>query len=161
MRVSLPALACAALALVGCGKDVVDTGDVENRIGESVSDQVKAPVKSVSCPDDVKARKGAVFDCIVTGGDGTRATVQVRQRDENGNVDYEAPLLHTGTAESVIEQGLSDRRDVELSTVDCPDIVVSKVGAKLTCKGIGDRKTYDIKVTQVDAQGSIRFRLVR
>ena len=161
MRTWLPAFVLAALALAGCGKKIVDTADAEQRISESVADQVKANVRSVSCPKDVKAKTGGVFTCTVTGGDGTKAPVRVRQQDDKGNVTFQASLLHTGTAESVIEQGVSDREHVELDAVDCPDIVEARAGAKLTCKGIRAGKKYDIAVTQVNDQGEIRFRLRR
>jgi uncharacterized protein DUF4333 len=161
MRLRPPAFACAALVLAACGKEVVDTADAEQRIRDSVAQQVKADVESVRCPDDVKAKRGGVFTCTVTGADGTQAPVGVRQEDDKGNVSFQAPLLHTGTAESVIEQGVSDRDKIDLDAVDCPDIVVAKAGAKMTCKGLRDRKVYDIAVTQVNDQGDIRYRLGR
>jgi hypothetical protein len=161
MRPWLPTLALAALILSACGKEVVDTGDAEQRISESVAAQIKADVKSVDCPNDVDAKKGDVFTCTVTGGDGTKGPVEVRQEDDKGNVTFRAPLLHTGTAESVIEQGLSDRDRLDVEAVDCPDIVVARAGGKLTCKGVRAGKTYRIAVTQVNDQGDIRFELRR
>jgi hypothetical protein len=158
-RVLVPAL--AALALTGCGKEVVDTGNAERRIAESVAGQVKAQVRSVSCPDDVEAKRGDEFTCTVTGGDGTKAPIRVRQEDDEGNVNFDAPLLHTGTAESVIEQGTSDRDRVDLDAVDCPDIVVAQAGKRLTCEAVGGERSYEVAVTLVNDQGDIRYRLIR
>jgi hypothetical protein len=161
MRRRLPLLALAVLLLAACGKEVVDTADAEQRIRDSVASQVKADVRSVSCPDDVEAKKGDTFTCTATGGDGTKGPVKVLQQDDKGNVTFLAPLLHTGTAESVIEQGVSDRKHINLDAVDCPDIVVARRGGKLTCKGVRAGKTYEIAVIQVNDQGDIRYQLKR
>jgi hypothetical protein len=40
----------------------------------------------VSCPSDVKAKKGADFDCDLVAEDGAKGTITLHQLDDEGNV---------------------------------------------------------------------------
>lgn len=91
-------LASAAACVAGCGSDeptatapvILDTKRVEHAIEASILDQRKQTA-DVDCPSGVHQSSGLEFRCIATGRDGTTAVFVVRQTDDAGNVEYDAP----------------------------------------------------------------------
>src|SRR3954469_14354963 len=85
--------AIAALTIVplaGCGEKTLNTSQIEDQLKERVG--ATTPLKSVECPDDVKAEKGGTFTCKVTvASNGKSFDVKVTQQDDNGNVNV-APV---------------------------------------------------------------------
>jgi uncharacterized lipoprotein len=78
--------ALSIVALAGCGEKTLKTSQIEDQL----KSQAGAAVKTVSCPDDVKAEKGGTFNCEVTLASGQKGQVKVTQTDDNGNVHVEA-----------------------------------------------------------------------
>jgi hypothetical protein len=86
----LSALAsCLALGFAGCGEKKLNTSKLEDKIKQGIEQQAGVKVKSVSCPGDVKIKKGATFNCRATTTSGQTAPVQVSQKDDKGNVTYQ------------------------------------------------------------------------
>ena len=50
--------------------------------------------KSITCPSDLKAKKGADFDCDIVYTDGTKATITLHQQDDKGHVIVRRSDLH-------------------------------------------------------------------
>jgi len=145
-------------ALAGCGTATLNTGKAEGAIKTNIEQQTGSQVSSVDCPGDVKAEKGKSFTCEVTAADGTKATINVNQASDKGDVRINAPLLHTGAAEQFIAESIRGRTG-KRATVDCPDlVVVGKPGTQLTCSSSsgGNKKNVVVKV---DAQGHITWNL--
>jgi hypothetical protein len=167
-RIDLPRLSClplllstagALVVIAGCGgENTVNTDDAEALIRKNLQRQLGADVSSVACPDDVKAEKGRTFTCEATGGDGTKAKLDVVQTDDEGGIRFEAPLLHTGPAEELIEEGLAKQIGANVS-VKCPDLVLARRGTKLTCRATSGDDKADVDVTVEDEQGTIRWEL--
>jgi hypothetical protein len=84
----LPAL--AALAFAGCGEKKLDTGKLEGKIKQGIEQQSGVKIKSVDCPSDRKLKKGDRFKCTATSTSGQKIPVTVTQRDDKGNVFYQA-----------------------------------------------------------------------
>jgi hypothetical protein len=84
------ALACLSLVLLtaGCGGATLDTSRLEDQIKKTLSDRTGFPIKSVSCPSEVKAEKGARFACTVTTDRNERVQVNVIQNDDKGGVTW-------------------------------------------------------------------------
>jgi hypothetical protein len=83
------AVAVAALGLAACSVDKqVDTDRAEAEIKRSLSAQTGDRVRSVRCPDEVKAQKGERFRCVATVSDGSRVPIVVRQTDDDGGVRW-------------------------------------------------------------------------
>ena len=80
------ALAVAA-GLAGCGTQKLDVADAETTIGKRLTREAKAKV-TVTCPDDVKIKKGDTFNCTAKTTKDT-ATVKVTQLDGEGRVRWE------------------------------------------------------------------------
>jgi hypothetical protein len=81
---------CASLALLatGCGESKLDTSRLEDQIQKTLAERTGFPIKSVDCPDDVKAEKGGTFRCTVTTARGERALANVTQTDDKGGVTW-------------------------------------------------------------------------
>ncbi|MEY2441035.1 MAG: hypothetical protein QOJ46_461 [bacterium] len=159
MRTSsrLASLALAASLLAGCGALVVDSDGVEAFIARTVKDQTGARVRSVSCPKDPKARKGATFTCRVTGVDGTKGTAVGTQRDNRGGVGIYAPFLRTRAAEETIADEFKWRTDATV-TVRCPEIVTIKIGGTVRCTTTDGRRRRTVRATMTDDQGNVSFK---
>jgi hypothetical protein len=66
-RLGIAAVAAVpAIALAGCG--TADQSDLQNKIKDGLNKNAPAGVSvtSVSCPGDVKLKKGTAFNCTVT-----------------------------------------------------------------------------------------------
>lgn len=154
----LLAAVLALVTLAGCGTETLDADKGESAIKSVIEQQTGADVSSVDCPDDVKVEKGKSFTCEATGADGTKATVDVVQTNDKGDIDIHVRLLRPSFMEEFIAlsiRGLTGRR----ATVDCPDLVVRKKAAtRLTCTSSsgGNKKNVAVKV---DAQDRITWDL--
>ncbi len=83
----LPIAAVAVLGITGCQK-TLDTSKAEKTIKKELAAATKTDIKSVSCPSDVKAKKGNVFKCTAEAASGQKITIKVTQKDNDGNVEY-------------------------------------------------------------------------
>jgi hypothetical protein len=75
----------AGLLLAGCGH-VVDDKKLEDQITANLEHQTGVRIVSAVCPTDVDVDPGRRFDCLVTAGDGSRARVMVRIRNNEADV---------------------------------------------------------------------------
>jgi hypothetical protein len=86
----VPALLAAVVVLalaVGCGKEL-DASGPEQAIANAVGRNYGVVVTDVICPEDIDAKQGATFDCIVVLRD-DRLSARVTQTDDDGRVEYE------------------------------------------------------------------------
>ena len=146
-------------ALAACGTTTIDSGKAQDEISRAVRVQAGVPVKTVSCPGDVKAQKGNTFYCTVTAKDGTSGKVEVTQKDDKGNIRFSAPFIHMDEAlAAMIDQIKAQISGIKDITVDCPDVVVGKAGAPFRCKGTADGKAFTVEATQTDGNGKFSFK---
>jgi len=154
--VVLAALA-ATLALAGCGETTIDSAKGETFIRGVVTDQIGAKVKTVSCPDDVKAMKGDMFKCQVTAADGSKGDVDVTQADDAGNVKVNADFLHVREAEQVISQQIS-RPGAPTAKVACQEIVLVAKGERFGCTATSGSDELELAVRLTDDTGKFAFK---
>lgn len=78
-----------AVLATGCGigTPTVDTQGVADQIASSLRGQ-GAAVKSVTCPGDQKAAKGAKFDCDLVAPGGSRSVAHVTLLSADGRFDF-------------------------------------------------------------------------
>jgi hypothetical protein len=82
-------VATIVIALGGCSlKKQVDTDRAAAEIKRDLATQTGAPLRSVRCPDQVDAKKGARFSCTAIAGDGSHIPIRVTQTDGNGGVRW-------------------------------------------------------------------------
>ena len=77
-----------AAALAACGEAHIDDGKAETAIQRDLTRRTGIVVRSVSCPDDVKVKRGGQFRCEAIARNGDRAQVLVTQRDDDGTVAW-------------------------------------------------------------------------
>ena len=75
-------------ALAACGEAHIDDGKAETAIKRDLTRQTGIVVRSVTCPDDVKVKRGDRFRCEAVARDGDRAQVLVTQRDDDGTISW-------------------------------------------------------------------------
>ena len=136
---------------------------VSNRNGEAfitrqVEAQVGAVVQDARCPEIVTFEKGGVYECEVTGADGTTGPVTVTQKDAQGNVRIDAPFVHVRNLENLMagDIGRQVGSAVELT---CPEIVVGSKGATFDCDAVSGKDRTTVKVTQKDDKGNVNYKL--
>jgi hypothetical protein len=81
------ALAASVFSIAGCGGTVIDTSKTEDTLQANVEDARHEKINSVDCPSDQEVDPGATFDCAVNFTDGKKATVTLKIRNENADVD--------------------------------------------------------------------------
>jgi hypothetical protein len=78
----VPVLACL---IAGCGEIKIDSGKAED-LARKIAGSGKIELTSVTCPDDVKAKKGADFECDLVYAEGTKGTITIHQTDDEGAI---------------------------------------------------------------------------
>ena len=82
---AIPLTTALVAAIAGCGDVKIDSGKAED-LARKVAGSGTVKLTSVSCPDDVKAKKGADFDCDLVYADGTKGTITIHQQDDEGHI---------------------------------------------------------------------------
>ncbi len=152
-----PAL-IAVLVLTGCST-TLDADKAETEIAKAVRVQAGVPVKTVECPEDVEAKKGDKFNCTVTAKDGTSGKVNVTQKDDKGNIAFDAPFIHMDEAEASIVEQIEKQTKSSGVNIDCPDIVVGKADDTFKCTGEAGSQEFTVNATQTDGQGRFTFKV--
>jgi hypothetical protein len=65
----------------------VHTTNLEELMAKNIGEQAGAKDVKVDCPEIIVGKKGGTFDCSATSGK-DKATVNVTQKDDQGNVNY-------------------------------------------------------------------------
>jgi len=80
-----------ATVLAGCGGSTknLNPAPVEKGIEFSIAEQSRQ-LLVVACPNDVKQKAGVAFRCVAIDAKGRRTAFRVTQKDDKGNVHYEA-----------------------------------------------------------------------
>ncbi len=112
------------LALGGCGM-TLDIAGVEKSIRDGVVQQLGLAMTSVTCPQESRAAKaGDTFECTGKPEIGGSLSVEVTQKDDQGNIAWKV-LKSTGLfdmqeAEAAVKKALADQfgTEVELSCGD-------------------------------------------
>ena len=91
MRTRLLLLLLVPAALLGgCsfGK-TIDEDKAQEEITKGFEQQVPgSEVKSLKCPDDIKAEKGQTGTCDITLADGKKGTINVRVLSDDGDIRW-------------------------------------------------------------------------
>lgn len=83
------------LAAAACSK-TLDTTELEGSLKDQLETQLDVTGLTVECPDDIEAKAGDTFRCTATGTDGSTATIEVTQTDDEGNLTWEIVDAGTG-----------------------------------------------------------------
>ncbi|HEX5929965.1 MAG TPA: DUF4333 domain-containing protein [Solirubrobacterales bacterium] len=84
--IALLALAAATLVVVGCGDTVIDDTKIEDTIKADVEKSRDEKVSSVECPEP-EVDPGSTFTCAIEYPDGKQATITLKIRNEDADLD--------------------------------------------------------------------------
>ncbi len=152
---SIGVLVATAALVAGCGGEVLDTSQVETRIAAQIEQQTGAAVRTVACPAGIKASEGSTFTCTATGTDGSQAAIEVVQTSGDGDLSFDAPLLHTTEAEQAIAKDIGGG-----AKVDCPELVLVESGKTFDC-ALTSSGSGTVTVTLKDREGNFDYEVSR
>lgn len=101
MRRSLSALAASLVLLsaAGCGSsgpDAVSGTELEKQVSAALEKEVGQAPDKMSCPDELKAEKGATTKCTLTAGtDELGVTVTTTSVSDSGKVKFNVKVDDT------------------------------------------------------------------
>jgi len=153
-------LLTVAILVAACGTSIVDTQKAESVLKKDVVAQTGVAIASVSCPDNVAAKKGATFTCVAHGADGTHAPINVQQTDNQGNVNYNADLVKQSTVQGEISASLTSQQ-VTLSSIHCPDVVEYVAGGHYSCDLTDQSGQTAHAIVTMAAGGHVSFSISR
>jgi hypothetical protein len=153
-------LACSTAALAGCSS-TLDESKVEGSIKDGITTQTGLGVKSVSCPKDVKIEANNVFQCQAKSDKDESFAVDVKQKDDKGNVEWNVNgLMSLTKVEQEIQQAIEKKLEMKV-TADCDGKVkVVKSGDTFECKVTdSDGKAHAAKITATDNNGGFKWEI--
>ncbi|NJO11561.1 MAG: DUF4333 domain-containing protein [Leptolyngbyaceae cyanobacterium SL_1_1] len=130
------------LLVVGCSGRV-DGSQLESDIKAGIEQQgYRMRLKSVTCPSGIDRQQGVVFNCVAELLSDETFDVEVRQLDNQGNVDWEVPsskaVLDVASLETDIQTALGQDLG-QRPTVDCgPLYRLNLPGESFECDVVGD-----------------------
>lgn len=164
-RTAIAALLTLAVLLAACQGPRLDPETLEREIETGLEAQaVGVDVTLVDCPDDVEPRVGDVFACRAESADGTTATIEVTQVDDEGNVEW---VMTAATLDRALDTGALEARiraDLEaaapagtgIAGVECPSGDLPGEGGRILCQAVTDGDVViEVTVEQVDAGGTL------
>ena len=79
-----------AVGAGSCTPRTLDSDQLERRLGNELSDQLRVSGIEVECPEDVEVRRGEMVACIARApGETAGLRIEVTQLDDDGNVSWE------------------------------------------------------------------------
>ena len=90
---AIPLATALVVAISGCGEVKIDSGKAEG-LAKKVAGSGTVKLTSVSCPDNIKAKKGADFDCNLVYADGTTGTITIHQQNDTGSIQTAGTDIH-------------------------------------------------------------------
>lgn len=121
-KVALALVLALPFAAAGCevsiGGKSVKKSEVEQKISEYIATQNSSAPKSVTCPDDLKAKVDTTMDCDVEGPDGSTLAVTVTVNSvKDGTANFSMALADDGSADAT-EATASDETAADEAAAD-------------------------------------------
>lgn len=160
-------VALLALAPAACGDGGASTLDPDattKAVQEAAASELPRAPSEVTCPDEIPKREGAAVTCTATVPGLGKVRLRVVQPDDTGRLEVARAdaIVRTDEVAVAARAALSKQlgRDV---TVVCstPRPVVVRPGGLLVCRADDGSSTRTVRVTVVDAAGSLRYQLVQ
>jgi hypothetical protein len=151
--------------------ELLDTEKLNGLISAKIASVAPGVKVSVKCPTDIRGQQGTTFDCPVTIN-GQPLVVKVRQKDDQGNVSYEAQSsilfldqVRLKTATQLAEQIPGDWTTTCDPAGASGGIYVATPGTTFTCSvsgtaADGSQESGEIEVEVKDVDGNITWKLV-
>ncbi|MFM7471510.1 MAG: DUF4333 domain-containing protein [Nodosilinea sp.] len=163
-RVWLGLVLLSTMALNACSNRL-DMSRVEKSIQSDIERQGRRfTLKEVRCPDQVNRQEGAYFRCVGEIDPKGSFTINVTQRDKQGNVSWDIPnskaLLNLAKVETSIQEGVAKALGRQ-AAVDCGSATyrINQPGDRFECQIVGGitvgPDTINAVLVTVDASGNL------
>ncbi len=171
MRFSLKACLIIAgfLGLTGCFNRL-DTRAVEREIEAEIESQSRRiSISEVRCPRDVYRQSGAYFRCVAYLRPEGEFTINVTQRDSQGNLDWDVPnsqvILNMGKVEEKLQAEFA-KQFSKRALIDCGDLYrVNQPGQQFECRVVGGvnlgQDEVNALIVKIDPEGNLNWYEVR
>lgn len=159
-RFTLVAVLGMAVLVAGCTK-TLDMPKAQAAISEGLTQQLGVTVAKVTCPESREMKAADAFECTADIDGGAKLTVQVTQKDGEGNIDWKVSktegMIDLVAVETSVVNGLKEQAGVG-ATVTCGGKYRSaQPGKTFECRAkIGEDQTTII-VTMKDLEGNISW----
>ncbi|HEY9737777.1 MAG TPA: DUF4333 domain-containing protein [Trichocoleus sp.] len=138
----------SALALSGCTFTFyLSQESVEKALLEGYQEQTEITLDSVSCPEEMVAKAGEIYECSGENAD-LSITFAVRPTGEGTDIDWEtAQIAMTGTAvEDLLKVGIEEQIAVTLDSISCPGEIIAEAGHLYQCTVTAGDETATVVV---------------
>ncbi len=144
-------------------KAKVSTSRLEHTVEQEFVKQIGIAVRAVTCPEAVEIVAGRTFDCEIVSEDGKVITLQVTQKDSQGNVTWTPPqnLIPLKAIETSIQRSFQ-QLDSEV-VADCGGKYrIGFQGDQFTCEARDSQdKIRTIEVTVNDNAGNVDWKALQ
>ncbi|MBD2257725.1 DUF4333 domain-containing protein [Pseudanabaena sp. FACHB-2040] len=138
----------SALALSSCTFTVyLSQESVEKAIAEGYQEQTQIALDSISCPEEMAATAGEVYECSGKNAD-VSILFTVRPTGEGTDLEWEtAQIAMTDTAvEELLKVGIEEQIEVTLDSINCPGEMIAEVGHLYECTVTTGEETATVVV---------------
>ncbi|HEY9878426.1 MAG TPA: DUF4333 domain-containing protein [Leptolyngbyaceae cyanobacterium] len=120
---------------------------VEEAIQKGYEEQTQIKLTSISCPDEMEATAGKVYQCTGETPD-VNLTFAVKPTGEDTNVEWEtAQIVLTGAAvEKQLKAGIEEEIEVGLDSITCPSQIIAEAGQVYKCTVTAGEETATVVV---------------
>lgn len=150
------------LVLASCGDgshtQTLGTAAIERAIAQSILAQHDLRTH-VECPREVRREAGVIFKCTARLDVGAYP-ILVTETNDRGHVSYENSsrlvVLDIAKIQRAIGASILRQRHLR-SAVSCPAHVLQQAGIRFLCTATVDGRAYPFDVTEIDADGHVRY----
>ncbi|HEY9761689.1 MAG TPA: DUF4333 domain-containing protein [Trichocoleus sp.] len=120
---------------------------VEEAIQKGYEEQTQIQLTSISCPDEMEATAGKVYQCTGETPD-VSLIFAVKPTGEDTNVEWEtAQITLTGAAvEKQLKAGIEEEIEVALDSVTCPNQIIAEAGQVYKCTVTAGEETATVVI---------------
>jgi hypothetical protein len=154
MRTILLTVLCLSAA-AGC-KRSIDGGKAERLIKDELFGPKGIKVKTATCPKDLVAKKGSNFTCAVTLATGEAVTVNVEQKDDEGNIYASVTGLVIEPAKIVSMIGPKLGLGAK-ATATC-DKAIAKKDDRIQCELAEAGAAHKVEINITDPEGGFDWK---
>jgi hypothetical protein len=150
---------------MSCGSKTLNMDKAREFIASNLEGHTGVKPTQVTCPESVKAKKDATFECTAAFEGGAEAKVTLKQTDDKKGIVEIAKItgiLLANRLEAAIAEHFGTKFNVHLKAECGPRVRPAKAGDTFTCKATdagGASGTVTVKVK--DADGNVSFKLDR
>jgi hypothetical protein len=153
---------CSASVSIG-DDDALDTDKAERTIREELERTYGTSTEAVDCPER-EAKQGDVFDCTARI-EGQPLRVRVTQKDDDGNVRFEATqaVLDLQKASGEIERAIREQTGIPVRVECGPQrLLIRDPGSTFDCQAtaVSGGASRRVAVTVKDIDGNVGFELI-